>query len=483
MADAASISSCTSQLIKHFFAATLAVACWLATGLVWASPPPSSESSERSNRFEERNAKIAAKPPPPTPSDIAQLSCLEARIEVAKTGMCDSDEYGDRLNISYRECLPKWSVGWKRIDAKAKEICSAEKQSKAKQAAVSWDQVTNKEATFWTADELKQQQSLFAKLCSDDVNDGRCLQFGSRISIAANAIAIQQAYEEERAQKNVPPNPLVREAQRLLSKVGYQPGLADGYLTETTRRAIRSFQNENNLPVTGVVSRQLLRALRDRATSGWVDLPGGETSKIQYEEFEQVTKKMGDEQFQQHIDDFYAVSGKGGDVSESIDEFERDILNYRKFERERVARIEQDRKKRLMPETQATNRKKEHQVSQNEGTHSKKVTSKKPRSPNTSRKQPLNCIVIKNQMWFNQCSEKLMLLGCSRHEDTSWDCRCDVWTHPSQGSLGVVVSPGVKMLMWQCRPVDQPCIRETERQCWDMKGTKNDKYYNESRRY
>jgi localization factor PodJL len=52
------------------------------------------------------------------------------------------------------------------------------------------------------------------------------------------------------------------ETQRLLERLGYSPGSADGKLTPKTQDAIRSFEKDNELPVTGEGSVTLLRQLR-----------------------------------------------------------------------------------------------------------------------------------------------------------------------------------------------------------------------------
>lgn len=55
---------------------------------------------------------------------------------------------------------------------------------------------------------------------------------------------------------------LVREAQTLLSKLGYNPGPADGIIGERTRQAVQDFQKKQKIAVTGEISEQLLRNLK-----------------------------------------------------------------------------------------------------------------------------------------------------------------------------------------------------------------------------
>jgi localization factor PodJL len=54
----------------------------------------------------------------------------------------------------------------------------------------------------------------------------------------------------------------ITEMQRLLERLGYRPGAADGKLNAKTELAIREFEKDNELPVTGEASVSLLRQLR-----------------------------------------------------------------------------------------------------------------------------------------------------------------------------------------------------------------------------
>jgi peptidoglycan hydrolase-like protein with peptidoglycan-binding domain len=50
--------------------------------------------------------------------------------------------------------------------------------------------------------------------------------------------------------------------QLALRRHGYYRGPIDGDIGPASQRAIRSFQADNGLPVTGTVNRSLLQALR-----------------------------------------------------------------------------------------------------------------------------------------------------------------------------------------------------------------------------
>jgi S1-C subfamily serine protease len=54
----------------------------------------------------------------------------------------------------------------------------------------------------------------------------------------------------------------VRDAQALLYRLGYNPGPIDGILGERTRSAIKEFQRDFGLPVTGKMDKNLLLDLR-----------------------------------------------------------------------------------------------------------------------------------------------------------------------------------------------------------------------------
>jgi hypothetical protein len=57
----------------------------------------------------------------------------------------------------------------------------------------------------------------------------------------------------------------VREIQRLLGRLGYRPGKADGHLGKRTISAIRAYQKAEKLPVDGRATQPLLDHLRRRA--------------------------------------------------------------------------------------------------------------------------------------------------------------------------------------------------------------------------
>ena len=77
----------------------------------------------------------------------------------------------------------------------------------------------------------------------------------------------------KRAGGNAEPAPrLVREAQEVLLALGYSPGAADGVMGVRTRGALRKFQRQRDLPVSGALTVETLRALEEawgeRGSSG-----------------------------------------------------------------------------------------------------------------------------------------------------------------------------------------------------------------------
>jgi peptidoglycan hydrolase-like protein with peptidoglycan-binding domain len=61
-------------------------------------------------------------------------------------------------------------------------------------------------------------------------------------------------------------DPVLQEAQRKLSGLGYDIGMADGIYGPRTRQALETFQQQQHLPVTGILDTATLQAL-DRVTS------------------------------------------------------------------------------------------------------------------------------------------------------------------------------------------------------------------------
>jgi TPR repeat protein len=65
----------------------------------------------------------------------------------------------------------------------------------------------------------------------------------------------------------------VREVQRLLARLGFDPGPADGIVGAQTRSAVRAFERSRGLPETGVVDARLLALLRAIAATPATPVP------------------------------------------------------------------------------------------------------------------------------------------------------------------------------------------------------------------
>lgn len=61
-------------------------------------------------------------------------------------------------------------------------------------------------------------------------------------------------------------DPVLQDAQRKLSTLGYEPGMADGVYGPRTRQALEEFQREQHLPLSGLLDTATLQAL-DRQTA------------------------------------------------------------------------------------------------------------------------------------------------------------------------------------------------------------------------
>ncbi len=57
-------------------------------------------------------------------------------------------------------------------------------------------------------------------------------------------------------------DPRVRAVQKVLAELGYAPGRIDGILGEETRRAIRAFERDREMPVTGRITPALIQEIR-----------------------------------------------------------------------------------------------------------------------------------------------------------------------------------------------------------------------------
>lgn len=79
---------------------------------------------------------------------------------------------------------------------------------------------------------------------------------------AAQPTAQAQAAAQPATTGSTTPNPKLMAAQRALAKIGYGPVSIDGKMGAETRNAIKSFERDRNLPETGELGPQVVRALQ-----------------------------------------------------------------------------------------------------------------------------------------------------------------------------------------------------------------------------
>jgi localization factor PodJL len=84
--------------------------------------------------------------------------------------------------------------------------------------------------------------------------------------VSANEVELSPGWTVQpetapRANISVEPQDIVMSVQRLLAKRGFDPGTPDGQVGPRTRDAVRAFQEANGLPVTGAISKDLVKVL------------------------------------------------------------------------------------------------------------------------------------------------------------------------------------------------------------------------------
>lgn len=63
-------------------------------------------------------------------------------------------------------------------------------------------------------------------------------------------------------------DPEIYHAQKTLKEIGYNPGILDGLWGETTRKAVKEFQLDKGLPVTGKLDEKTRNKLSERNRNG-----------------------------------------------------------------------------------------------------------------------------------------------------------------------------------------------------------------------
>ena len=102
----------------------------------------------------------------------------------------------------------------------------------------------------------------------------------------------------------------VRETQERLTDLGYNPGPADGIFGNGTRKAVRSFQIERDLPVTGVVDDRTWDALTVAAAAADFEDEGFDDF-ADFEDFDSFDDwGSGGHEFSGHLRTVYAARAK-----------------------------------------------------------------------------------------------------------------------------------------------------------------------------
>lgn len=97
------------------------------------------------------------------------------------------------------------------------------------------------------------REKLYKKICGNLFSNGkgRC----------KNGFIEQQPVEEQQPEEIAPPpppppkgfDPKIKSAQEALNRAGYKSGPEDGLIGKKTRKALKNFQRDSGLPVTGIL--------------------------------------------------------------------------------------------------------------------------------------------------------------------------------------------------------------------------------------
>lgn len=161
---------------------------------------------------------------------------------------------GRNTEAGYRAYLNRYPDGI-FADAARRElqrIDDERRQAEAAQEAVAWEEARAKD----TADGYRDFLSRYPDGAHADDAE-------ARIEAIESSQGADDATERAQAEEaQVLGNPITRLlVERRLAQLGHDPGLVDGVFDRNTRRAIRRFQRDNGLPVTGYVGRQTIARL------------------------------------------------------------------------------------------------------------------------------------------------------------------------------------------------------------------------------
>ncbi|AXS39652.1 SEL1-like repeat protein [Breoghania sp. L-A4] len=120
------------------------------------------------------------------------------------------------------------------------------------------------------ADASAKRDEIAKKMSPQDLSAARLLVstwVAEPVAEETNTVTLDPQWTGGAAvkQANAVSDELVLQAQLLLGELGFDTGPADGMSGPKTRDAVRAFQKQSGMPVTGVIDRKLIQVLGGRA--------------------------------------------------------------------------------------------------------------------------------------------------------------------------------------------------------------------------
>jgi peptidoglycan hydrolase-like protein with peptidoglycan-binding domain len=98
------------------------------------------------------------------------------------------------------------------------------------------------------------------------VSLGLCLVTASpEVAVSGVSLIFAAARRRPEQPRQAPSSEYIRGGQRALKEAGYDPGIIDGQVGPSTRKALRRFQKAHGLPLTGEFDTPTLIKLLDRS--------------------------------------------------------------------------------------------------------------------------------------------------------------------------------------------------------------------------
>jgi Putative peptidoglycan binding domain len=181
----------------------------------------------------------------------------------------EADKAGGKIVTEDKE-LQKIS-GWRAFfygsNYKAKQFIDLKRVGETRTAVQHRARFTKEFATIFatTNKEYPEAENLLRKTFFDELSSQLGAAASQPLGRTSSAPA-QPTFREVKAAETIQgasPEPLsIADLQRRLSELGYQPGGADGIMGKRTVEALRSFQKDKRLPVTGHADGETISELR-----------------------------------------------------------------------------------------------------------------------------------------------------------------------------------------------------------------------------